>query len=297
MITQNNIGEKIKRMRLNRKMTQSELAGDQITRNMLSCIENGAALPSLPTIWYLAERLEVPAGFLLAEGDDDRIWRKMNEITDIKRVFAQGDPRICLALCRGYEDDADDEIYTIMAQCCLSVAKEDLDAGKLKQCCHDLDEALAICERSIYNAQAVRHTAALYFRFLRGLSSSLDSESGLEIDDCFAGAEDAFCRYVLAREAVDNNERQRVASYLHANLEDDPWWLLLRAHIETVDGQFAQAHAHLTQLLHADFASSKPLVYYLFSDLEICCRETGDFRGAYEYSQNKVQLLESMLES
>ena len=73
---QNDIGEKIHRLRVKRKMTQAELAGDQITRNMLSRVENGAALPSLPTVWYLADRLGVPAGFLLAEGDDDRVWQK-----------------------------------------------------------------------------------------------------------------------------------------------------------------------------------------------------------------------------
>ena len=41
------IGEKIKALRISKRMTQSELAGDQITRNMLSLIENGSALPSL----------------------------------------------------------------------------------------------------------------------------------------------------------------------------------------------------------------------------------------------------------
>ena len=37
------IGEKIKRLRSAKLMTQAELAGDHITRNMLSCIENGVA--------------------------------------------------------------------------------------------------------------------------------------------------------------------------------------------------------------------------------------------------------------
>jgi hypothetical protein len=37
------------------------------------------------------------------------------------------------------------------------------------------------------------------------------------------------------------------------------------------------------------------LMYCVFCDLEICCREQSDFRGAYEYSQNKVTLLERML--
>ena len=67
------IGAKIKKLRTSKMMTQSELAGHQITRNMLSQIENGLALPSLSTILYIAERLNVPAGFLLAEGDDEFI--------------------------------------------------------------------------------------------------------------------------------------------------------------------------------------------------------------------------------
>ncbi len=292
---QNNIGEKIRRLRQNRKMTQSELAGDQITRNMLSCIENGAALPSLPTVWYLAERLEVPAGFLLAEGDDDRIWRKMNEIANIKRVFERGDPRICLALCRSCEEEADDEIFMIMAQCCLMIAAEELDAGRLKQCCTVLDEAVSIAERSMYNAEMIRHTAALYFRFLRGLSQSLYPEAPLDVEDCFLGATQPFCRYILAREALDEGDRARVENYLQRVREDDPWGILLRAHRDTLDGEFEGARQLLMRLLHAENANSRPLVYYVFCDLEICCRETGDFRGAYEYSQDKVHLLESML--
>ena len=65
-----NIGKKIKELRTEKLMTQSELAGAEITRNMLSRIENEAALPSLGTVLYLAERLGVPAGYLLSEGDE-----------------------------------------------------------------------------------------------------------------------------------------------------------------------------------------------------------------------------------
>ena len=39
-----NIGEKIRQLRISKLMTQADLAGDQITRNMLSRVENGAAL-------------------------------------------------------------------------------------------------------------------------------------------------------------------------------------------------------------------------------------------------------------
>ena len=295
-MTQNNIGEKIKRLRLQRKMTQAALAGDQITRNMLSCIENGAALPSLPTVWYLAERLGVSAGFLLAEGDDDRIWRKMNEITDIKRVFQRGDPHICLALCRATAEEADDEIYMIMAQCSLMIAIEEFNEGHLKKCSEALDEAILTCEHSMYDTQMIRHTAALYFRFLRKLSPSLYPETAIDVDDAFLGATQPFTRYILAREALDGTDPARAEAYLAEQRPDDPWWLLLRAHKDTIVGNYEAARTTLSKLLHDDGVSSRPLVYYVFCDLEICCRETGDFRGAYEYSQDKVQLLERMLE-
>ena len=51
------IGEKIKKLRTAKLMTQSELVGGEITRNMLSRIENGAAQPSMATVKYIAERL------------------------------------------------------------------------------------------------------------------------------------------------------------------------------------------------------------------------------------------------
>jgi transcriptional regulator with XRE-family HTH domain len=295
-MTQNNIGEKIRRLRQQRKMTQAALAGDQITRNMLSCIENGAALPSLSTIWYLAERLSVPAGFLLAEGDDDKIWRKMNEITDIKRVFEHGDPRICMDLCRTCAGDADDEIYMIMAHTLLAIVNEELNAGHLKLCCRTLDEAVVTCEKTMYNSQMIKHTAALYFRFLRGLSQSLQTETTLDVDDCFVGASEPFCRYILAREALDAGSMPQVNYYLSVTQEDDPWQMLLLAHQDVMNGNFADANERLIHLLHVEDINSRPLLYYVFCDLEICCRETGDFRGAYEYSQDKVQLLESMLQ-
>ena len=61
------IGEKIRKFRKMRGMTQAELAGESITRNMLSLIENGGASPSLQTIEYLADRLGIsPASFFIS---------------------------------------------------------------------------------------------------------------------------------------------------------------------------------------------------------------------------------------
>jgi len=61
------LGERIKEARLRRKLTQQELAGDLITRNMLSQIENNIAMPSMRTLAHLAKSLEVSMSVLLSE--------------------------------------------------------------------------------------------------------------------------------------------------------------------------------------------------------------------------------------
>ena len=36
-------------------------------------------------------------------------------------------------------------------------------------------------------------------------------------------------------------------------------------------------------------------MYFVFSDLEVCCKERKDFKGAYEYSNNKIEVLQKLL--
>ena len=97
-----NIGERIKELRISKLMTQSELAGDRITRNMLSCIENGSANPSISTVLYIASRLGVPAGFLLAEEGDEIVYRKMGKALGGRVRVAIGNDDVKPHLpCRG----------------------------------------------------------------------------------------------------------------------------------------------------------------------------------------------------
>ena len=49
-MSSNELGRRIKEARLAKKLTQAEVVGDFITRNMLSQIESGSALPSVKTL-------------------------------------------------------------------------------------------------------------------------------------------------------------------------------------------------------------------------------------------------------
>lgn len=72
----NIIGERIKNLRKELKLTQSELAGNEMTKSMLSQIENGIAVPSMKNLQYLAGRLGKPISYFL---DEDGVKEQENE--------------------------------------------------------------------------------------------------------------------------------------------------------------------------------------------------------------------------
>lgn len=75
------LGKRLKTARLSKKMTQSEVAGTFITRNMLSLIESGSATPSMKTLEYLSEVLEIPMDRLLSDS-----WEESSELPDFQTL-------------------------------------------------------------------------------------------------------------------------------------------------------------------------------------------------------------------
>lgn len=61
------LGEKIRSARLAAGLSQRQLCGETITRNMLSQIEHGTARPSMDTLRCLAARLNLPVSYFLEE--------------------------------------------------------------------------------------------------------------------------------------------------------------------------------------------------------------------------------------
>lgn len=77
------IGETIKTLRKQQKMTQSDLAGDRLTKGMLSLIENDKAKPSIDSLQYIAKRLAVPMSDLIGEMDREKLRETLKQITRI----------------------------------------------------------------------------------------------------------------------------------------------------------------------------------------------------------------------
>ena len=291
-----NIGKKIKALRMEKFMTQSELAGSEITRNMLSRIENGAAQPSLDTLRYLAARLNVSPGFLLAEEGDESIYLKHNEIRGIERAFISEDYRICRDMCVTSESYTDDEIQMILSECNLAIGIEEFGRGNLRSACEYLDEALESCGKTVYRTESILATVGIYFRYMRRFSATLSSNVIDEGEvNIYPALTDSFCRYALSLEYLEKGNESEAVSVMALEKKESPYSLHLEAKLLMGSGAYAEAYEHLRTILHGELAVPEPMLYYVFCDLEICCKELENFRGAYEYSIDKIELLQKLL--
>ena len=94
------LGEKILLARQEAGLSQRQLCGEQITRNMLSQIEHGTARPSMDTLRYLAGRLGKPMSYFLEE--DAVVSTNQKRMEQAREAFARGDYFGVLELLRQY---------------------------------------------------------------------------------------------------------------------------------------------------------------------------------------------------
>lgn len=291
------IGEKIKRLRTAKFMTQAELAGSEITRNMLSRIENGAAQPSLGTVFYVAKRLNVSPGFLLASEEDELLYFKSQEIDNIRRAYSDRNFELCKEMCENSEW-SDDEVMLIRADCSFRVGVELFCSGNLHSAAECFDSAIECCGETIYDATMIKTKCETYFEYMRMISPTLYYGSDDEdrevviLDDTFCNYSTIFCE----------GEREGFSSvpYIQKRLaafgDDSPYLIHINARIIMEAKEYENARKLLHDLLvDGDYVIPEPMLYFILGDLEICCKEIGDFKGAYEYSVSKISLSQKLL--
>ena len=158
------IGARIRECRLAAGMTQEELAGDIITRNMLSMIESGKSTPSLETLSEICARLGVSVSRIFADEREDAIFRKGKIIDSFRALFRE----------KRYSELADEaervqvfdeEILTLLAYSYIGIAAELLVQCKPMTAKVYFDKALDASENTSARAYAentVRFANLLY---------------------------------------------------------------------------------------------------------------------------------------
>ena len=288
-----NIGEKIKKLRLEKMMTQAELSGERVTRNMLSLIEKGKAVPSLQTLDYIASRLNVSVAFLLANEREEKMLVKYSKISDIRLAFKNKSYRLCVDMCKRLgrnSESRDEEIKLITAESSLEIAKEEIYNGRVRFAWTALDDAVLFASETMYNTKHIEAQAWILFDYLGQLSPSLVSEN-MDFDAFdFNSAKalclsDAFCAYIVALNDLSNQY----------SVHDEMYALHIEARKSIEKKEFEKAYNLLNDILKLDVRLPAVLLYSVFSDLEDCCKQLGNPLRAREYSDEKVTQLERIL--
>lgn len=162
------LGKRIKEARIAKKMTQSEVVGEFITRNMLSQIESGTATPSIRTLEYLCGVLDIPIKQLVADRAEDELalLLQAKELL-LKEEFAQA-----IELCRNHPKELSDEFHAILARCCLGRARQEAAQGKYKDAAALIESAVDYAQKGIYANNTLKTEGLL---FLNEVAEKLSS--------------------------------------------------------------------------------------------------------------------------
>lgn len=254
------LGEKLRQERTAQGLSQRQLAGDKITRNMLSQIENGSATPSMDTLRYLAQQLHKPVSFFLEEGsglpDLEKIWE----------VFQAGDNQQALSQLDALPEEARSREYTLLRLLALlGAAEQCMRQGRGVYTEKLLTQAKALEENLPWLPELKTRRLLLQAKLKRPVAAAE-----------LPGLDDQL--YLHAYAALGADAPVRAAAYLDACADrTGADWHLLRAKVYMRQGEYASAAVLLQQEEKEHPEEVIPL-------LEICFREMGDFQHAYYYA-------------
>lgn len=259
------LGEKLRQARLEAGLSQRALCGGEITRNMLSRIENGAAQPSMKTLQYLAQRLGKPVGFFLDEMSAASTNRALMD--SARQLYDAGDYAQAAELLAEYAEpdpvyDREKALLTVLVR--LGLAEQAIEQKKNRYAQQLLE---ATDTRGVYCGEALNRKRVLLLgrlRLGRRLCSQLPS-----LD------EELMLR---SAEAIHQGDARRGTHLLEAmQRRDTPQWMLLRGDAYLAEGSFQNA---VLCLRKAEDAFPEEVI----PRLEHCYRELGDYKQAYLYA-------------
>ena len=261
------LGEKIKQARLEAGLSQRQLCGEEVTRNMLSQIENGTAKPSMATLSYFAARLGKTVSYFLEE--DAVLSPNQDLMTRARAAVLAGNGRSAAEILEAYKspDPAFDAEYQLLYRlAALDTAKAALQKGQAAhaaQLLEDMDMQGGYCgdflerQRLLLPAKARPQLRGEVCRSLPGMDEEL---------------------LLRARDALDRGDFDRSIHLLEAAQDHDaPEWNFLRGEVHLAKRQFATAAAcyHKAEDSFPEKCAAR---------LERCYRELEDFKQAYYYA-------------
>lgn len=258
------LGEKLRQARLEAGLSQRQLCGEEITRNMLSLIENGSAKPSMKTLQYLSSRLGKSVSYFLEEPAP--ISPNQDVMFAARRLYDEGDFTGAAEALEAYREpdavfDREKQLLEILLYLELAeqaiCQKRELYALELLE---KADRESPYCTAELKRRQLLL-AGRLKARQVSGELPCLDEEL-----------------LIRAEEALEAGNHLRAARLLDA-AEDQTTtrWQLLRGDACLAGKAYEAAARCFHAVETADPRAAAPR-------LEQCYRELGDYKQAYEYA-------------
>ena len=119
------LGERIKERRIACGLTQAELAGDTLTRNMISELESGKVSPSLKTLLYLSEKLKTSPRYFLDPKYTQEQERTERYYPQVIKLFCAGKYDEMISISEEYLSPIPDDLLAyLLAVAHLSLAEK-----------------------------------------------------------------------------------------------------------------------------------------------------------------------------
>lgn len=283
-----NLGKRIRDRRKELKLTQASVCGEYITRNMLSRVETGDVCPSIDTLMYLADKLNMPVEYFLCRDDKSAaLYKKIESITEIRSLFENGLYKRCVDLCDKSQTE-DSEIYLIKAESQLKLAFESMINCRLSLAEKQLEDCETTAKKCLYNADRISATVRFYKRLIQCVRENRIPDFSIFSEKNIILAEGEFIVFVYIyvtmqyTNTIHETSVESVTSTVYKNF--------LKANFYIFNKDYEQAKSLLVDVLNRNPGFFT--LYFTTKSLEYCFKMTDDFKNAYEYAKMRLDLLD-----
>jgi len=262
------LGEKLLKARQEAGLSQRQLCGDVITRNMLSQIEHGTARPSMATLQYLASRLGKSIGYFLEE---ETASPNQTLLAHAGRAFQEGKYEEARTVLAGFQQP--DPVFDLEYRYLYVLSTMEYARGAIgREKTIYARELLVDCGEFTHGFPGLERQRILLLGSVQSHGLDQLCQALPELDEelylraCAAQEEKCWDRGLALLEAMEHPEL--------------PKFQLLRGKLLLGKRKYYQAAACLAKVEDYDPEEVIPL-------LEHCYQELEDYKKAYQYAVKK----------
>lgn len=286
------LGQKIRQLRIDKGLTQKELVGEHITRNMLSKIENDSATPSVRTLEYLASRLGVSAGYFMTDFSHSD-GTSPDGLDEMRAAYREGRYQDCITLLESAKTQGTtDEGYLLHALSALGAAHEAVSAGDTASAREYADAADYYNKEGLYYSAAIDAEMSLILSECALMTDISEFEQNArEYERAVKGVSFSL-RFDLARAEylLRTGETELASKILDAIVPTDEHSVIKLRYLEGLKQMYCGDQESARTILHeVETRAGAVLLPSVYAALERCCRELEDYKEAYKYASMQLK--------